>query len=127
MPESSSSVYQRIGGEPGISRLVDQFYLRVFEDPELAPFFARASVDRLKAMQREFFAQALGGPFLYSGRPLNEVHHGRGITLHHFQLFTGHLLDTLANFHLSPEEIDRIISRLNVEVDQIIGRANSGE
>lgn len=126
MSESSSSLYERIGGEPGIARLVDQFYLRVFEDPELAPFFAHASVDHLKTMQRELFSQALGGPFVYSGRPIREVHHGRGITMQHFQKFTDHLLETLEAFHLSKSEVNQIISRLNVDADKIVGQSNSG-
>lgn len=124
MPEPSPSVYQRIGGDPGIASLVDQFYLRVFDDPELAPFFAHTSVDHLKAMQREFFSQALGGPLTYSGRPLREIHHGLGITLNQFQRFAEHLLRTLESFHLNRQEIDQIISRLNVDADQIVGQSN---
>jgi hemoglobin len=126
MSESSSSLYDRIGGEQGVASLIDQFYLRVFDDPELAPFFAHAPVDHLKTMQRELFTQALGGPFVYSGRPIREVHHGRGITLDHFQRFTEHLLKTLEGFQLTNAEIKQIISRLNVDADKIVGQSNSG-
>jgi hemoglobin len=116
--------YDRIGGAAGVASLVDQFYLRVFDDPDLAPFFDQVSVDRLKRMQQELFTQALGGPLEYSGRPLREVHHGRGITMAHFQKFIGHLLDTLASLGLSPAELDDVISRLNVDADKIVGQSN---
>jgi len=121
-----TSLYERIGGAPGVESLVDQFYLRVFDDPELAPFFEHAPVDRLKSMQRELFTQALGGPLEYSGRPIREVHHGRGISLAHFQKFVGHLLDTLTALGLSGAELDEVISRLNVDADKIVGQSNTG-
>ncbi len=125
MPDElpKSSLYDRIGGAEGVDSLVDQFYLRVFDDPELAPFFEHASVERLKSMQHELFSQALGGPLSYTGRPLRAVHHGRGIKMHHFQLFIGHLLDTLAGFGFSREEMDMVIARINVDADKIVGQS----
>jgi len=126
MPDSSPTLYERIGGETGVANLIDQFYLRVFEDPDLAPFFAHVPMDHLKTMQRELFSQALGGPFVYSGRPIREVHHGRGITAQHFQRFIEHLLETLQAFDLTKAETDQIISRLNVDADKIIGQSNTG-
>jgi len=126
MSDPSPTLYERIGGEAGIASLIDQFYLRVFEDPELAPFFAHAPVDHLKIMQRELFSQALGGPFVYSGRPIREVHHGRGITALHFQRFIEHLLQTLESFDLTKAEVNQIITRLNVDADKIVGQSNTG-
>jgi hemoglobin len=124
MADSTSSLYDRIGGATGVANLIDQFYLRVFDDPELAPFFQGVPVDHLKTMQRELFSQALGGPFLYSGRPIREVHHGRGIKTEHLQRFVDHLLATLSQFDLTRSELDLVISRLNVDADKITGQSN---
>ncbi len=74
------SLYDRVGGEETITRLVDAFYERVLADEELAPFFSGTSMDKQRRMQREFFAVALGGPIKYSGRPLGDAHRGLGIT-----------------------------------------------
>lgn len=126
MADSSPSLYDRIGGAAAVSTLVDQFYTRVFDDPELAPFFARVPLDHLKTMQAELFSQALGGPFVYSGRPIREVHHGKGIQMEHFQRFVDHLIATLSGFDLSKSEISLIISRLNVDADKIVGQSNTG-
>ena len=75
-----SSIYDRIGGEEGIARLVDCFYERVTSDPELKAYFEHAPMDKLRKMQREFFATATGGPIIYSGRPLRQVHHPLAIS-----------------------------------------------
>jgi hemoglobin len=53
-------------------------------------------MSRLKGKQVEFFAAALGGPLRYTGAPMRQVHQGRGITMHHFNLVAGHLAASLA-------------------------------
>ncbi len=60
--EKLAALFDRVGGEQGVRNLVRSFYDRVLRDPELAPFFEDASIDRLYSMQYEFFAAALGGP-----------------------------------------------------------------
>jgi hemoglobin len=123
MSEDNKSLYDRIGGEAGIEKLVDEFYDRVLADPELSPFFANTETSRLRAMQKEFFSEAIGGPLFYSGHSLREVHAGRGIKKTHLRLFTGHLLQTLKDhkdeLSLSPQDIDAMYSRIAIEADEI--------
>lgn len=115
------SLYERLGGSPGIENLIESFYIRVLADPELAPFFRDVALDRLKSMQREFFSMALGGPVTYSGRPLGHVHHGRGITRHHFALFVAHLLETLRDLGCDDTETDAVIEHINTFANEITG------
>jgi hemoglobin len=84
MPNKQQTLFERVGGEQTIKELIHEFYDRVVADPELKPFFKNTSMGKLRRMQREFFSAALDGPITYSGRPLSYVHHGRGITKHHF-------------------------------------------
>lgn len=121
-------LYERIGGEGGIARLVEIFYSRVLDDEKLAPFFKEVPMDKLRRMQLEFFSAATGGPAVYSGRPLSHVHRGRGIESFHFQRFTDHLFEVLeAEFELGRSDIDAIIDGVNVYADDITGdSANSG-
>ncbi len=104
-----------------ISALVPAFYARVLADAELGPFFRHTELEKLHAMQREFFVMATGGPLQYSGRPLAHAHHGRGITRHHFGLFTGHLLETLQDMGVTQEEADEVIQRINAVTNEITG------
>lgn len=116
-------MFEKIGGEAGVERLVGKFYQRVLADPELGPFFKDAPIDHLQKMQKEFFSEALGGPLFYTGRSMRQVHAGRGIKREHLQSFVQHLLDTLeaerADLNLDRQEIDRIYSRIAVEADRI--------
>jgi hemoglobin len=117
----TTSLYDRLGGEDMISSLITAFYVRVLADPELGPFFRHSSLEKLYAMQHEFFVMATGGPIEYSGKPLAHAHHGRGITQQHFALFTGHLVETLLDIGVSQEEADEVINRINPTANEIVG------
>jgi hemoglobin len=121
MNPPTPSLYERLGGEDLISALIPAFYARVLADPGLAPFFSHTALDKLHAMQREFFVMATGGPILYSGRPLAHAHHGRGITRQHFASFTGHLVETLLDMGVTQEEADEVIERINTTSNEILG------
>ena len=120
-PETNESLYERVGGEAGVERLVTAFYAAVLADPKLAPFFREVAIDKLKRMQREFFTAALDGPATYSGRPIAHVHHGRRIKASHMGRFVGHLLNIIEDYGLTEAERDGIISRINIYADEILG------
>jgi hemoglobin len=92
---TADSIYHRIGGYPALEVVVEDFYCRVLDDEHLSGFFTGTNMNRLKGKQVEFFAAALGGPQPYTGAPMKQVHQGRGITMHHFNLVAGHLTDSL--------------------------------
>jgi hemoglobin len=90
-----TSSYEQIGGQEALVVVVDDFYERVLADAELAVFFKGTNMSRLKGMQIEFFTAALGGPGEYRGRSMKDVHRGRGIAQHHFDLVAKYLTDSL--------------------------------
>jgi hemoglobin len=118
-----STLYDRIGGEATVARVIDTFYGRVLTDPELEPFFRHSSMDTLRRMQVEFFGAALDGPQRYSGLSLAHTHQGRGITVHHFNRFTQHLLETLRGVGIGERDASDVISRINTYADDIVGRS----
>jgi hemoglobin len=115
----TQTLYDRVGGQAGVTRLIGSFYQRLLADAQLSPFFATIPMEKLQRMQVEFFTAALGGPLQYSGRPLAHVHHGRGITKTHLRRFTEHLLATLESIPLSQQDIQSIYNRIAVEADEI--------
>lgn len=119
--DASPSLYDRIGGEETIDMLIPAFYAKVLADPDLAPFFRETTMDKLHAMQREFFAMALGGPVAYSGRSLAHAHHGRGIQTSHFARFVEHLVETLRDIGISESEADEVIARIDTFANEITG------
>lgn len=114
------ALYDRIGGEEGVVRLVNLFYQKVFADEELFDFFNAVPMERLKNMQKEFFTVALGGPGGYSDSELSHAHHGKNIEKQHFKTFVEILFSTLSEFELDEEDRFQIISQINTYVDDIV-------
>lgn len=123
MNTQTKSLYERIGGEEAVTRLVNEFYDRVLDDPELEPFFRFTPMEKLRSMQREFFAAALDGPLQYSGQPLDYVHHGRGISSRHLTRFMGHLLATIKDVHPDDRDIEEMISRISTYAGEVLDNA----
>lgn len=73
----NQTLYEAIGGDATLRRLVEAFYPRVQADPDLAPIFP-ADIDPVMEKQYRFLTQFLGGPALYSmlyGAPALRMRH----------------------------------------------------
>ncbi|MEU6561955.1 group I truncated hemoglobin [Nocardia nova] len=108
----AASIYEQIGGHEALETVVEDFYVRVLADEDLAGFFTGTNMSRLKGKQVEFFAAALGGPEPYTGAPMKQVHQGRGITMHHFNLVAGHLTDSLKDAGVPEGTVGDIIGAI---------------
>jgi hemoglobin len=106
------SIYNKIGGHEALEVVVEDFYVRVLADDQLAGFFAGTNMTRLKGKQAEFLAAALGGPEPYTGAPMKQAHQGRGITMHHFSLVAGHLRDALTAAGVPAETVTEILGAI---------------
>lgn len=123
---TGTSIYDAIGGEAALVAVVDDFYLRVTGDPQLAGFFAGTNMAKLKGRQVEFFAAALGGPHTYTGATMRAAHRGRGISQEHFDLTAGHLVAALSAAGVPDETIGHITGLIAPLAEQIVsGKATS--
>lgn len=112
MTQSASSIYTQIGGYAAIECVVEDFYDRVLADDQLSAFFTGTNMNRLKGKQVEYFAAALGGPAGYTGASMKQVHQGRGIAMHHFDLVVQHLVHALTTSGVPPRTMGQIIAAI---------------
>ena len=119
------SIFEAIGGEPALVEVVDDFYDRVLADPRLAGFFAGANMPKLKGRQVEFFAAALGGPDIYTGGSMRDVHAGRGISQADFDQVAYHLVQSLAAAGAPNETIAQIATAIVPLAGDIVSRGLS--
>ena len=118
-----TTLYEKIGGRPGIEKLVQKFYSRVLLDKKLAPFFSNSEIAKLEKMQVAFFSVALGGAETESMISLRESHAGRGIRREHLTRFTELLLETLAEIGIEEQDARRVYERIATYADEILGEA----
>ena len=119
-----TTIYEQIGGEPTIDKLIVAFYQRVLADPLLAPFFEHSSVEKLQTMQKAFFSIALGGPEPDTKIDLVRAHHGRGIESRHLSKFTEHLMATLDEIGVDEQAARRVYDRIATYSNDILGESS---
>jgi hemoglobin len=114
------SDYDTIGGGPAVSAVVNDFYVRVLGDPQLAPYFEEVDMARLKRHQVLLVSQVLGGPDSYEGRPLAEAHDGLGIDHDDFTAVAGHLTAALRDAGVPEDIIRRAIAAVAATEPDIV-------
>jgi hemoglobin len=116
------TLYDRLGGYPAISAVVDDFVANVAADRRINRFFANANIDRLKARLVEQICQGTGGPCSYSGGDMKSVHAGMGIQGKHFNALVGDLGKTLNKFKVPAREQKELVAILAPMKKDIVTR-----
>jgi truncated hemoglobin YjbI len=96
----SSSLYDEIGGEEGLRRVLRTLYDRLFDDPMIGFFFAGKDKEKLIEHQLWFTARFLGGPSRYEGRSLPDAHAALPILEGHFDRRHQILREVLEQHHV---------------------------
>jgi len=112
-----------LGGRAVLDQVVEDFYVRVRNDPLLAPIFAPVDVEHLVAMQQEFLAAALRGSGERSATSLRDAHAGRGITERHFSRFVEHFVDALEDHVVDRDVVRAVAAHLGLYADDVVGTA----
>jgi hemoglobin len=114
------SIYESIGGEAALAAVVDDLYERILADEMLSAFFVGTNLNKLKGRQIEFFGQALGGPMVYQGGTMKDVHRGLGIERAHLDRVAEHLVASLAAAGVPEETIAEIAAVVMPLADDIV-------
>jgi hemoglobin len=109
---AEKSLYDRLGGKPAITAVVDDFVGRVAADTRINGKFANANIPRLKTMLVDQICQASGGPCTYTGRDMKSAHAGMGITGEEFDALVGDLVATLNKFKVPEREKNELLGAL---------------
>lgn len=115
------SLYEKVGGEKGVGKVVDYFYDElVLKDPTVNHFFEGTDMDKQREHQTKFISFALGGPNQYSGQSMAKAHEGMNLQPNHYEAIVKHLHDALARYGVGEREIDQALSRVQALRDDIL-------
>ena len=106
------SLYERLGGKPAITAVVEDFVSRVAADNRINGRFANANIPRLKMLLVEQICQATGGPCTYTGRDMKTAHAGMGVKPEEFDALVGDLVATLNKFKVPEREKNELLGAL---------------
>ena len=98
MAMKEKSLFDRLGGKPAITAVVDDFVARVVADRRINRFFANTDAPPFKAKLVDQICEASGGPCKYTGKDMKTAHAGMGIADADFGALVEDLSITLDKF-----------------------------
>ena len=77
---ADDSLYQDLGGQPGINKIADASVDVYLADPRIKDIFSESNIDRLRAELKDQFCVIAGGPCRYTGHSMEATHRGLHLT-----------------------------------------------
>jgi hemoglobin len=118
----AKKLYDRLGGKPAITAVVDDFIGNVAADGRINRRFANANIPRLKSMLVDQICEASGGPCTYTGANMLDAHRGMNITDAEFTALVEDLIKSLDKFKVPAQEKNELLTALGGMKPQIVGK-----
>lgn len=109
---TQKSFYDRLGGKPAITAVIEQFVANVANDKRINDRFATTDIPRLKKNLVDQVCTASGGPCLYTGRDMKTTHAGMRITTADFNALVEDLIASLDKFKVPEAEKKELLGIL---------------
>ena len=119
---AQKSLYDRLGGKPAITAVVDDFISNVAADARINQRFGGTNIPRLKARLVDQICEASGGPCKYTGQNMVDAHRGMRITEAEFNALVGDLVKSLDKFKVPEREKSELLTALGGMKPQIVGQ-----
>ncbi len=123
-PPVAKSLYDRLGGLPAITAVVDEFVNRTAADPRIKNRFFNTDVDNLKKLLVEFVCMATGGPCKYTGRDMESTHAGMDLVDDEFGALVENLVAALDKFKVPEKEKGELLGAIGPLKPQIVVSAD---
>src|SRR5262245_42174891 len=113
---AGGSLYERLGGEPAVVKVVDEFVVNVAADEKIKPehrkHFQEGDVAGLKKKLVDQIGAATGGPQKYAGKTMKDAHRGLQITNADFDALVADLVKALENNKVGAAEKKELLDML---------------
>ncbi|HET6148978.1 MAG TPA: hypothetical protein VFH68_15680 [Polyangia bacterium] len=113
-------LFDRLGGKPAITAVVDEFVARVAADKRINLRFINTDIPQLKIYLVDFVCVATGGPCMYEGRDMHGTHAGMQLVDEEFAALVEDLGGALAALKVGKREQDEILGALGPLKPQIV-------
>ena len=120
------SLYERMGGEPVVGRVVSDLIDHAASDPRTSRSFQGSNLARIKNLVAEQICDIADGGCHYSGDPMREVHAGQRISQSEFFAFTELLQGSLRRAGVGIAARNELVSRLAPMARAIVERPSAG-
>ena len=117
---SDATLYDRLGGEPAVGAVVNEFYDRVLADEQVSHHFDDVDMMDQRSHQTKFLSAVTGGPMQYEGDDMETAHEGMAITDSEFDAVAGHLDAALREFDVADADREAVMETVEGYRDDIV-------
>ncbi len=111
-PAADDALYQQLGGQTGLTALVDDFMVRLLADARMNPFFKDVDQKHLKEQLVAQFCQVSGGPCVLNGPDMKKAHDGMDITKSNFNALVEVLQNSMDAKQIPFTAQNRLLAKL---------------
>ena len=115
------TLYTRLGGQPAVAAVVDDFVANVAADARINAFFANANIPNLKKQLNDQICNASGGGCQYTGKDMKTAHANMKIKDADFTALVEDLVKSLDKFKVKDADKQELLKTLGGLKDQIVG------
>jgi len=119
-PPAGDRLYQELGGQPGITRIVEGMLLNVARDGRIRHHFARVDIARLRELLIQKFCADAGGPCRYAGASMAESHRGLNLQPADFNALVEDLQQAMQREGIPERTQNALLARLAPQRCQVI-------
>lgn len=120
-PMQEAPLYDRLGGQPAITAVVDDFVGNVAGDARINQRFTKTDIPHLKKMLVDQICAGTGGPCKYAGRDMATAHEGMNIRSDEFDALVEDLVKSLDKFKVPVREKGELLGVLGPMKGAIVG------
>lgn len=117
---SPNNLYQALGEQQGIERLVDIFTKKLGQDKQILPYFAKASVSHFKKGFVSHLCDVSGGPCKYEGDNMVDIHTGMKINEADFNRVVELLVQAMEDAGINYQTQNQVLAKFAPLRSQII-------
>lgn len=118
--KATASLYDRLGGKPAITAVIDEFVGNVADDQRINGRFATTDIPKLKGHLVDQVCGATGGPCTYTGRDMKTTHAGMRISNADFTAMVEDLVAALDTFKVPQAEQKELLGLLGSMKSDIV-------
>lgn len=118
--KATASLYDRLGGKPAITAVIDEFVGNVAKDQRINGRFATTDIPKLKGHLVDQVCGATGGPCTYTGRDMKTTHAGMRITNADFTAMVEDLVTALNTLQVPQAEQKELLGLLGSMKSDIV-------
>lgn len=104
-----ATLYERLGGTEGITKIASDLVDIHIANPRIAPRFAGSDASQLKHRAATFFIAGSGGPNVYEGKDMLSAHKGMNIDAEEFNAVLDDALEALEKNNVGQREKEEVL------------------